>query len=156
MNDRAGDTPTSKALTMLSAFTGVGARMFDLSFTDLAGSPVKGLQRPGRSPGEMRRTIGRILLDAKRNQRNVIIRPRSATALLIQLDDFTAEKVAEVEQFAFMTVCTSPGNYQVWLAVLDGPQESDKEVARQFRTRVRRGAGADQSATGAVRIAGSL
>ena len=113
--------------------------MFDLSFTDLAGSPVKGLQRPGRSPGEMRRTIGRVLVDARRNQRNVIIRPRSATALLIQLDDFTAEKVAEVEQFAFMTVCTSPGNYQVWLAVLDGPQESDKEVARQFRTRVRRG-----------------
>ena len=55
-----------------------------------------------------------------------------------------------------MTVCTSPGNYQVWLAVLDGPQESDREAARQFRTRVRRGAGADQSATGAVRIAGSL
>ena len=141
---------------MLSAFTSVGARMFDLSFTDLAGSPVKGLQRPGRSPGEMRRTIGRVLVDARRNQRNVIIRPRSATALLIQLDDFTVEKVAEVEQFAFMTVCTSPGSYQVWLAVLDGPQESDRQAARQFRTRVRRGTGADQSATGAVRIAGSL
>jgi RepB DNA-primase from phage plasmid len=141
---------------MLSAFASVGARMFDLSFTDLAGAKVEGLQRPGRGLEEMRRTIGRILLDAARRQHNVIIRPRSATALLIQLDDFTAEKVARAEPFAFMTLCTSPGSYQVWLAVSDGPQESDREAARQFRTRVRRGAEADQSATGAVRIAGSL
>ena len=55
-----------------------------------------------------------------------------------------------------MTLRTSPGNYQVWLAVSDAPKESDKEAAKQFRTRVRRGAGADHSATGATRIAGSL
>jgi hypothetical protein len=55
-----------------------------------------------------------------------------------------------------MTIRTSPGNYQVWLAVSDGPKESDKEAAREFKTRVRRGAGADHSATGATRIAGSL
>jgi RepB DNA-primase from phage plasmid len=140
---------------MLSAFASVGARVFDLSLTDLSGAPVKGLQRPGTSLEEMRRTIRRVLHEAERNQHNVIIRPRSATALLIQLDDFTAEQAAQVQPFAFMTVCTSPGNYQVWLAVSDGPQESDKEAAKQFRTRVRRAAGADHSATGAVRIAGS-
>jgi hypothetical protein len=156
MNERAGDTPTDKALAMLSAFGSVGARVFDLSLTDLAGAPVKGLQRPGRSLEEMRRTIGRVLYDAGRNQHNAIIRPQSATALLIQLDDFTVEKAAQVEPFAFMTVCTSPGSYQVWLAVSDGPRENDKQAAKQFRTRVRRGAGADQSATGATRIAGSL
>jgi hypothetical protein len=50
-------------------------------------------------------------------------------------------------------VRTSPGNYQVWLAVADGPKESEKEAAKQFRIRVRKGAGADKSATG---IAGSL
>jgi hypothetical protein len=155
MNERAEDTPTGKALAMLSAFASVGAQVFDLSLTDLSGTPVKSLQRPGRSLEEMRRTIGRVLREAERNQHNVIIRPRSATALLIQLDDFTAEKAAHIQSFAFMTVCTSPGNYQVWLAMSDGPQESDKEAAKQFRTRVRRGAGADHSATGAVRVAGS-
>ena len=36
------------------------------------------------------------------------------------------------------------------------PKESDEEAAREFKTRVRRGAGADHSATGATRIAGSL
>jgi hypothetical protein len=156
MNERGGDTPTGKALAMLSAFASVGARIFDLTLTDLAGASVKGLQRHGRSLEDMRRTIGRVLYDAERSQHNVIIRPRSATALLIQLDDFTAEKAAQVEPLAFMTVCTSPGSYQIWLAVSDLPSETDKEAAKQFRTRVRRGAEADQSATGAVRIAGKI
>ena len=141
---------------MLSAFASVGARLFDLSLTDLNGAPVRGLQRPGRSLEEMRRLIGCVLHEAERNQHNVIIRPRSATALLIQLDDFTAEKAAQIEPCTFMTVCTSPGNYQLWLAISDGPQESDREAAKLFRTRVRRGTGADHFATGAVRIAGSI
>ncbi|MBV8362114.1 MAG: hypothetical protein JO189_29905 [Deltaproteobacteria bacterium] len=156
MNDRAGNTPVDKALAMLSAFTSVGARLFDLSLTDLSGAPVRGLQRPGRSLEEMHRSIGRVLHEAERHQHNVIIRPRSATALLIQLDDFTAEQAAQIEPYAFMTVCTSPGNYQAWLAISDGPQHSDREAAKLFRTWVRRGAGADHFATGAVRIAGSI
>jgi hypothetical protein len=140
---------------MLAAFASVGAQTFDLSLTDLSGAPVKGLQRPGKSLEQMRHSIGRVLHEAEHNQHNVIIRPRSATALLIQLDDFTAEKAAQIEPYAFMTVCTSPGNYQVWLTISDGPQESDREAAKLFRTWVRRGAGADHFATGAVRIAGS-
>jgi hypothetical protein len=152
---RVGDTPAGKALAMLAAFANVGARVFDLSLTDLSGAPVKGRQRPDKSLEEIRRSIGRVLREAERNLHNVIIRPRSAIALLIQLDDFTAEKTAQIEPYAFMTVCTSPGNYQVWLAVSDGPQENDREAAKLFRTLVRRGAGADHSATGAVRIAGS-
>jgi len=104
----------------------------------------------------MRRTAGLILPSAAKALLNVIIRPRSATTLLVQLDDLDADKVVQIVPHAFMTVCTSPGNYQLWLAVSDGPKESDKEAAKLFRTRVRRGAGADQSATGATRIAGSL
>ena len=156
MNDRAGKSDTGKALAMLSAFASVGAKVFDLSITDLDGKPVKGLQRPERSLEDMRRRITRDLQDGERNRHNVIIRPRSTTALLIQLDDFNDEKAAQMQPYAFMTLRTSPGNGQVWLAVSDGPKESDEEAAKLFRTRVRRGAGADQSATGATRIAGSL
>jgi hypothetical protein len=76
--------------------------------------------------------------------------------LLVQLDDFSPEKSAQIERYAFITICTSPGNGQVWLAVSDGPKESDKEAAKAFRKRIRRGAGADKSATGATRISGSL
>jgi hypothetical protein len=59
-----------------------------------------------------------------------------------------------------MIVQTSPGNNQVWLAVSDGPKDGDsaaeKEAAKQFRKRVRKGAGSDKNATGATRLAGSL
>ena len=79
----------------------------------------------------MRRRIGRDLQDGERNRHNVIIRPRSTTALLIQLDDFDDAKAAQMQPYAFMTLRTSPGNGQVWLAVSDGPQESDEEAARE-------------------------
>ena len=151
-----GRSDTSAALAMLTAFASVGAKVFDLSFTDLTGKPVKGMQRPGRSLEEMRRRIGRDLQDAERDRRNVIIRPRSTTALIIQLDDCDDQKADRIHPYSFMTLRTSPGNGQVWLAVSDGPKESDEEAAKQFRIRVRRGSAADQSATGATRIAGSL
>ena len=49
----------------------------------------------------------------------------------------------------FLALETSPGNFQAWLA-LKGSE--DKEFAR----RVRRGTGADATASGATRVAGSL
>jgi RepB DNA-primase from phage plasmid len=161
VEDRAGEatsgrSDTGAALAMLSAFASVGAKVFDLSITDSDGKPVKGLQRPGMSLGEMRGRITRVLQDAERHRHNVIIRPRSATALLIQLDDCDELKAEHIQPYSFLTFRTSPGNYQVWLAVADGPKECDEDAARQIRTRVRRGAGADQSATGATRIAGSI
>jgi hypothetical protein len=147
---------TGQALAMLEAFASVGARVFDLSITDINGDPVEGLQRTGETLAELRRRIGRDLQAAERNRHNVIIRPRSTTALLVQLDDLNLEKTAKVEPHAFMTICTSPGNGQVWLAVSDGPKDSEKESAKAFRKRIRHGAGADKSATGATRISGSL
>ena len=164
---------SSKALAMLNAFASIGATVFDLSVTDIEQAPVKGLQRPGENIEQLRRRIGRDLQDGERNQHNVIIRPRSTTATLVQLDDFDEAKAERMEPYSFMTIRTSPGNFQVWIAVSDGPKDPDesrpartdeekalrarqKEAAKQFRIRVRKGAGADKSATGATRIAGSL
>ena len=129
MDNRAGETATGRhnsieAMRMLDAFASVGARVFDLSITDMTtGDPVDGLQRPGRSLDEMRRRIARDLQDGERNRHNVIIRPRSTTALLIQLDDCSPEKAEQMAPYAFMTLHTSPGNGQVWLAVSDGPKD---------------------------------
>jgi RepB DNA-primase from phage plasmid len=169
VNDTAEQSNTGKAFAMLNAFASIDASVFNITLTDINGDNLRFHQYPDwirpdpktkRLPDitldELRARIGGLLQDATRIRRNVIIRPRSATALLVQLDDFTAEKVAVVAPHAFMTICTSPGNYQVWLAVSDAPKESDKEAAKQFRTRARRGAGADKTASGATRIAGSL
>jgi hypothetical protein len=152
MDERAGEPKAGMALAMLNAFSSVGANAFDLTLLDLEGRE-RGFQR-NRSFTELRGFIGRRLAAAAELRYSLVIRPRSTTALLVQLDDFTAERAAQLAPHAFMTVCTSPNNFQVWLAVADGPKE--KAAAKEFRTRVRRGAGADQSATGAVRLAGSL
>jgi RepB DNA-primase from phage plasmid len=152
MASREGAIDAQAALAMLEAFASVGATAFDVTLLDIPGRE-QGFQR-NRSLEELRHSIRRRLEAATEQQHSIVIRPRSTAALLIQLDDFTADKAAQLAPHAFMTVCTSPNNFQVWLAVSDGPQE--QEAAKQFRTRVRRGAGADHSATGAVRLAGSV
>jgi len=154
---------------MLNAFASVGVTLFNITLTDINGENLRPRQYPDwiRSDPETKRLpditlddlrakIGGLLQDATRARHNVIIRPRAASAMLIQLDDFTADKAAGAGPHAFMTICTSPGSFQAWLAVSDGPHESEKEAVKQFRTRVKQGAGADPSATGATRIAGSL
>ena len=140
MDHRAGRATSEKhdtrqALAMLEAFASVGARAFDLSITDINGDPVEGLQRTGESLAQLHGRIGRDLQAAESNRHNVIIRPRSTTALLVQLDDLSPEKAAQIEPYAFITICTSPGNGQVWLAVADGPKESEKHAAKAFRKR---------------------
>jgi len=154
---------------MLNAFASVDANVFNITLTDINGDNLRPRQYPDwirpdpetkRLPDitldDLRAKIGGLLQDTTRIQRNVIIRPRSASALLIQLDDFTADKAEGTAPHAFLTICTSPNNFQVWLAVSDGPQESEKEAAKQFRTRVRQGAGADHPARHVTRVSRSL
>jgi hypothetical protein len=134
----------------------VGARAFDVTLTDIDGKKIKTPEgfRPNRSLEELCRTIGRTMEEATHQQHNVIIRPRSTTAALIQLDDLDAEKAAQIAPHVFMLLCTSPQNHQAWVAVKDAP--ADKDQAKDFARRLRKGAGADPTATGATRISGSL
>lgn len=146
-------TELSQAFAMIDAFTSVGARTFDITILDINGDEVKGLQRTRCSLAEIRRMIGKTLQDAERSQHNVIIRPRSTGPKLIQLDDLNADKAARIAPYAFIEILTSPGNFQSWVAVSDSPK--DPEAVRELARNLKRGAGADHSATAAVRIAGS-
>src|SRR5262249_38279101 len=92
--------------------------------------------------------LPQLLEDAARHQHNVIVRPKSSGPALIQLDDLGSTAEARLRPAAFLTLCTSPGSYQAWVAVAD----SDADFAR----RLRKGAGADQSASGAPRVSGSI
>ena len=133
---------------MLAAFASVGARAFNLTLTDSNGEKV--FYRPNRPLEELRRTIDRILQDAERNRHNVIIRPRSTTATLIQLDDLDFAKAERIAPRAFIVFQTSPANYQAWVAVEQGAPED-------FRRRFIKGiGGADDTASASTRIAGSL
>lgn len=134
---------------MISAFASVGVKAFDVSITNLAGDKVPGGFKPNRGVDELRRMIGRTLQDSARDRHNVIIRPRSTTTRLIQLDDLDTGKAERIAQHAFIVIQTSPGNHQAWVAV-------EKDAPEDFSRRLRKGAGADPTASGSTRIAGSL
>jgi hypothetical protein len=140
--------PDSKAaLEMLAAFASVGVTHFDVTLTDLAGEKVA--YRPGRSVDALRQIIPPLLIETTGKQQNLIIRPhKPARAELVQLDDLHEGAAAQLAPFAFMVLSTSPGNCQAWVAVENPPQD--------FARRLRKGAAADPTASGATRVSGSL
>jgi hypothetical protein len=148
-----GSPDAAKARAMLNAFASVGVRFYDVTVTDIDSVHKVSFQssRPG---DEIAPTIGKVLEAATELQHNCIIRPRSAGPMLVQLDDLDTTKAGRVSPHAFMTLETSPGNYQAWVAVNDTPK--DKNAAKDLASRIREGAGADLTASGATRIAGSL
>jgi hypothetical protein len=77
------------------------------------------------------------------------VRPHGPTVTFIQLDDLKGENLARLAPAVFLTLETSPGNFQAWIALADA---EDKDLAR----RLRKGTGADPTASGATRVAGSL
>lgn len=140
-----GRAAAQAALDMLAIFASVGAKHLDLTLTDIVGSKVG--FRSNRSLDELRDTLPSILEEAARKQHNVIVRPRSSGPALIQLDDIDAAAEAKLRPVSFLTLQTSPGNFQAWLGVAD----ADADFAR----RLKQGARADPSASGATRLSGS-
>jgi hypothetical protein len=70
--------------------------------------------------------------------------------LLFQLDDLGAAAVQSMKPAAFLILTTSQGNHQAWLAV-----EGWSDIA-DFGWRLKKAAGADPSASGATRVAGTV
>ena len=143
---RAGAGEGGEAQAMLDAFASVGAERFDLTLTDAAGE--KSSFSGNRPLEQLRPAMPAILAEAAGQRHNVIVRPRSSGATLVQLDDLGEEAAARLQPVSFLTLRTSTGNYQAWIAVADG----DGEFAR----RLRKGTGADLTASGAARVSGSI
>jgi len=142
------NTPYEIARRMVEAFASVGVKTFDLTLTTRAGE--KADFRRALTGERLSHTLSRLLAIAETRQQNVIVRPYSAGAALVQLDDLkTAVAVARVQPVAFLVLNTSPGNHQAWVAISD-PGDAD------FARRLKKGAGADPTASGATRVAGSV
>jgi hypothetical protein len=131
---------------MLDAFASVGVRSVDITLTDLDGHKCSFY--PGLKLEMLRNSLSDRIDNAIRLKRNVIVRPRGATATLVQLDDLDRVSLERVTSATFLIVNTSPENYQAWVAVRDGRPD--------FVRRLRHGCGADPCASGAVRLAGSV
>lgn len=147
--DTGTDNPASQAArAMLDTFTSAGADHFDITWTNQQGEKA-GFRR--HMPADTLRTLLPVMLsNAEKNERNLIVRPLSDRAVFIQLDDLSGEGLERLKPAAFLGLETSPGNYQAWVSIPAG--QSDKDFAR----RLRKGAGADDTASGATRVAGSL
>jgi hypothetical protein len=140
------ETNIKAALEMISIFASVGAEQFDLTHTNIQ-EEKRGF-RPKQTLAQIRESLPYLIPSSFRRQNNVIIRPHGPQTDLIQLDDLKPADLDRVKSAAFLVIETSPGNFQVWVAAACKP---DKELAR----RLRKGVGADPSASGATRVAGS-
>ncbi|HEV8039082.1 MAG TPA: hypothetical protein VGP62_09480 [Bryobacteraceae bacterium] len=161
-----GSTAQSEARRMLDAFTSVGADRFHVTFTNIREEETGFLK--SRTVPSMRYNLPAwvqrsaklqpIALPAKEKEQeetifageNLIIRPYTPPAVvLVQLDDLEQKQLDRVRPSAFLILRTSPKErgYQAWLAVKGGD--------REFTSRLKRGTGADLSASGSVRLAGT-
>lgn len=135
---------------MLDVFASVGVQHFDLTHTNIDGEK-RGF-RPKQSLAQVRNSMPHLLESAKRRQNNVILRPHPPPeVLLVQLDDLNADKIERVREISFLMLRTSPGNYQAWVAVQNPQGSADSDFSR----RLRKGAGADPTASGATRSTGT-
>jgi DNA primase RepB-like protein len=157
----------SEALRMIDTFASVGTNKAHVTKTDINGIvqwgkaySLEGLRK--RLPA-MIRFAGKLeecdLLDKTGNAigkaragGNLMVRPMSDSAAFIQLDDLTEAKLDRVRPVAFLTVRTSPGNYQAWIAI---PKFASDQERKDFTRRVKKQVSADSSATGSVRLAGT-
>jgi hypothetical protein len=139
-----------EALKMLDTFASVGATHFDLTHTNIDGEK-RGF-RPTQSLAQLKNSMPKLFPGAAERQNNIIVRPLSDKVHFVQLDDLDAAGLSRVGEAAFLTLETSPGNHQAWVAVSG---LTTQEEAKDFARRLRRGAGADHSASGATRVAGT-
>jgi len=139
----------AQALRMLGAFASVGAQHFDVTFLDIDG--VQRGFRAHQSITQVLNSLPILLPGLTERQNSLILRPRAdGKVTLVQLDDLDNAKLALVENIAFLTLCTSPGNHQAWVAV------SGVADAKDFARRLRKGIAADPGASGASRCAGTV
>jgi hypothetical protein len=146
MNPEKHGRGVEQAWQMLDVFASLGVHSFDLTRTDIDGHK-RGFHA-ARSWKEIRRWMPWLLRSANLCQHNVIVRPKGATAELVQLDDLGGTMLERVRSAAFLILTTSAGNHQAWVAA--------RECGPDFARRLRQASGADPSASGATRVAGTL
>ena len=138
------------AYKMLDTFASVGVSHFDLTHIDIDGEK-RGF-RPQQSLSQLKNSLPKLFPGAEARRNNIIVRPHSGKAQLVQLDDLDQAALGRVGDAAFLTLQTSPGNHQAWIAVSGLDNVAD---AKDFARRLRKGAGADPTASGATRVAGT-
>jgi hypothetical protein len=133
------------SLATVSAFESVGADSFTVTMRDEESGKGEAQEMAG---AELRAWLPALLERNETREESLIIRPRSAS--VVQVDDLDRAGVERLKPFSFLTIETSPGNYQAWLAIAGADSVSG------VRSRLLEKVGADVGANGATRLPGSL
>jgi hypothetical protein len=132
------------AVDAVDAFESVGACVFGVTLRD----EEKQRAAEFEQITNLKKHLPGYLARSSVCSESLIVRPEGAP--FVQLDDLSAEARARVESFSFLSVETSAGNFQAWVAL-------SSEAAREAtRRRLVAGAGADRGASGAMRWPGSI
>jgi DNA invertase Pin-like site-specific DNA recombinase len=138
----------AEAYKMLDTFVGSGAAGFDVTFIDIDGEK-RGF-RLSQTARQLRISLPQLIPGLQERQQNIIVRPRSDKVTFVQLDDLNAAQMEALIPVACLTLETSPGNHQAWVAVSEITGD-----AKDFARRLRKGVGADLMASGATRVGGT-
>jgi hypothetical protein len=139
----------AEAYKMLDTFASVGAMHFDVTFLDID-CQKRGF-RPNQSVRQLRNSLPQLIPGLEERQQNIIVRPSCDKLQIVQLDDLNYEQLKPLAPVSFLILETSPGNHQAWVAVSDV-----RDDAKDFARRLRKGAEADATASGATRVAGTV
>ena len=139
----------AEANRMLDTFVGSGATAFDVTFIDIDGEK-RGF-RAAQTARQLRTSLPRLMPGLQERQQNIIVRPRSDKVIFVQLDDLSTSQIEALLPVACLILETSLGNHQAWIAVYDGVGD-----AKDFARRLRKGVGADLTASGATRVGGTF
>src|SRR3954470_14209152 len=115
MGENSAIAAHAAARNMIDTFGSVGATRFDVTLTTAAGE--KDSFRRSVPLSDLKRTLPGMLDAATATQRNVIVRPHSPNIVFVQLDDLKAEQFASLAPAVFLTLETSPENFQAWAAL---------------------------------------
>ena len=127
-----------EAYRMLDAFASVGAQRFDVTFLDIEGKK-RGF-RKGQTLAQLRNSLPKLLPGLTERRNSLVIRPenhfRGLTEMvtLVQLDDLDATAFERLKDVAFLTLQTSPGNHQAWVAVRPTSMRSQTSHCRRRQT----------------------
>jgi hypothetical protein len=147
------------AYRTLDAFASVNARQFDVNFLDIDGGK-RGFRKE-QSVTQLRNSLPKLFPGLTERRNSLVVRPHShGNVVLVQLDDLDRAALECLQSVAFLTLCTSPGNHQAWVAIategVSSKTQHTTDSKMDLARRLRKGTGADLSASGAVRVAGAV
>jgi hypothetical protein len=137
-------------LLALEAFKSVGAEsFFSMYKCEVTGKPISEFTR---SAERFENELHTYFIRSECEKVSFCVRPE--VDHMIQLDDLTEADVNLFKPFSFLSVETSPGNFQSWIALDVASAARRYEIRQQLLRKLAGLGGVDKSASGSLRFPG--